>query len=153
MQGLCEQARYTRFFSAAADLEEAAQLAATTAADRYGLVAHDETGVLVGHTLFIQLDDRRAEVAVEIADHLHGRGLGTILIERLAVAAEHRGITRFIAEVLPQNHAMLAVFRDGFDATIAFREGADKVEFPTSSWRTALDRFPPRAPDPGAQRN
>jgi GNAT superfamily N-acetyltransferase len=37
-------------------------------------------------------DKTCAEVAVEIADHLHGRGLGTLLIERLAAVAERRGL-------------------------------------------------------------
>lgn len=139
---LCGQARYLRFFSSGADMASAARLAAATGPDRYGLLAHDETGVLVGHALYIQLDHTRAEVAVEVADHLHDRGLGTILIERLANVAEGRGITHFIAEVLPENRQMLAVFRDGFDARVTLRDGSDAVEFPTSAWRTARERFP-----------
>lgn len=142
---LCEQARYLRFFTGAADVASAAHLAAATGPDRYGLLAHDEIGVLVGHALYIQLDGARAEVAVEVADHLHDRGLGTILIERLASVAEEHGITRFVAEVLPQNIAMLAVFRDGFNAKVAMRDGSDAVEFPTSAWRTARERFPEHA--------
>src|SRR5271166_615814 len=115
LAGLCLEARRLRFFTGAADVSRAAHWAASTGADRCGLVAHDEMGVLVGHAAYIQLDERRAEVAVEVADHLHDRGLGTILIERLAVIAEQRGITLFIAEVLSENHAMLDVFREGFD--------------------------------------
>jgi len=87
-------------------------------------------------------DPTRAEVAVEVADHLHGRGLGTILIERLAAVAEQRGITLFIAEVLSENHAMLDVFREGFDGRMIHREGPEKtVEFLTSGWRLARARF------------
>jgi GNAT superfamily N-acetyltransferase len=142
LAGLCERARYLRFFTGAADLASAAHLAAAASPDRCGLLALDETGVLVGHALYIQLDDASAEVAVEVADDLHGQGLGTILIERLASVAEERGITRFTAEVLPQNQAMLAVFSDGFDAHVALRDGADAVEFPTSAWRAACERFP-----------
>ena len=142
LAGLCTQARYLRFFAPGADVRSAAHLAAATGPDRYGLLAHDENGVLVGHALYIQLDDTRAEVAVEVADHLHDRGLGTIMIERLASVAEENGITRFVAEVLPQNRLMLAVFRDGFDAHVALRDGSDAVEFPTSAWRTARERFP-----------
>jgi hypothetical protein len=142
LAGLCDQARYLRFFSGGADMGSAARLATATGPRRYGLLAHDENGLLVGHALYIQLDDTRAEVAVEVADRLHERGLGTILIERLARAAQEHGITHFVAEVLPQNHAMLAVFHDGFDAHVALREGADLVEFPTSAWRTAQERFP-----------
>ena len=47
----------------------------------------------------------------------------------------------FVAEVLPENRAMLDVFRDGFDAHVALHEGVGTVEFPTSTWRLARERF------------
>jgi L-amino acid N-acyltransferase YncA len=142
LAGLCLEARRLRFFTGAANTSKAAHWAASTGADRYGLVAHDETGVLVGHAAYIQLDEKRAEVAVEVADHLHGRGLGTILIERLAVIAEERGITHFVAEVLSENRAMLDVFREGFDARVVRHDGPqERVELLTSGWRLAHERF------------
>ena len=141
LSGLSLEARRMRFFTAAADLAYAAHLGAVTDAHSYGLIAHDEAGVLVAHATYVQLDPTRAEVAVEVADHLHGRGLGTILLERLASVAEGRGITRFVAEVLPENRAMLSVFRDGFDARLTLHDGTDAVEFPTASWRLARERF------------
>jgi GNAT superfamily N-acetyltransferase len=141
LTGLCLEAQRLRFFTGAADMALAAHLVAATGSDRFGLLAHDEAGALVGHAVYIQIDDRRAEVAVEVADRMHGLGLGTILIERLAAAAEQRGVTRFVAEVLPDNRAMLDVFRDGFDATLRFRDGTDTVEFATASWRLARERF------------
>jgi acetate---CoA ligase (ADP-forming) len=142
LHGLCLEARRLRFFTGAANITSAAHLAATTDAEHYGLIAHDETGVLVGHAAYVQLDETRAEVAVEVADHLHGRGLGTILIERLAVIAEQRGITHFVAEVLSENRAMLDVFREGFDARVVRHEGPEeRVEFPTAGWRLARERF------------
>jgi GNAT superfamily N-acetyltransferase len=141
LSGLCLEARRMRFFTGAADIEYAAHFAAATGADRYGLIAHDEEGVTVGHATYAKLDDKRAEVAIEVADHLHGRGLGTLLIERLAAVAEARGITRFVAEVLPENSAMLDVFRDGFEAHVRFHDGTDTAEFPTAAWRLARERF------------
>jgi L-amino acid N-acyltransferase YncA len=148
LQGLCLEARRLRFFTGAADVSKAAHWAASTGADRCGLVARDETGVLVGHAAYIQLDEtreldeKRAEVAVEVADHLHDRGLGTILIERLAMIAEQHGITHFVAEVLSENHAMLEVFREGFDGRVVLHEGPEeRVEFLTSGWRLARERF------------
>jgi GNAT superfamily N-acetyltransferase len=141
LSGLSLEARRLRFFTGAADIGYAAHLAATKDETHYGLVAHDEEGVLVGHALYVQVDDKDAEVAVEVADHLYGRGLGTVLIERLAAVAEERGITRFTAEVLPENRGMLEVFRDGFDARLTFHEGTEAVEFPTSAWRLARTRF------------
>ncbi len=142
LQGLCLEARRLRFFTGAMDIDQAAHWAVLTGSDRCGLLAHDETGMLVGHATYIKLKETRAEVAVEVADHLHGRGLGTLLIERLAVIAEQRGITHFVAEVLSENHAMLDVFRDGFDGHVVHQEGPEKrVEFRTSDWRLARERF------------
>jgi len=141
LSALCLEARRLRFFSGGADMTLAAHLVAATGADRFGLVAHDGAGVLVGHAVYIQIDETRAEVAVEVADCMHGLGLGTILIERLAVVAEQRGVTHFLAEVLPDNRAMLDVFRDGFDAKLSFHDGTDTVEFSTATWRLARERF------------
>jgi GNAT superfamily N-acetyltransferase len=143
LSGLCPEARRLRFFSGAADMTLAAHLVVATGDDRFGLVAYDRAGVLVGHAMYVQLDETRAEVGVEVADHLHGCGLGTILIERLARVAEQRGVSRLIAAVLPENRAMLDVFRDGFDAQVAVRDGTDAVEFPTAAWRLARERFGP----------
>ena len=143
LEELCLQARRLRFFTVAADLASAAHLAAAADAEHCGLIAHDELGVLVGHATYVTLDDpSRAEVAVEVADHLHGRGLGTILVERLAAIAEEQGITHFVAEVLAENRAMLDVFREGFDARVVRHEGPEeRVEFLTSGWRLAHERY------------
>jgi acetyl coenzyme A synthetase (ADP forming)-like protein len=73
-------------------------------------------------------DPRRAEVAFAVADSLHGRGVGTRLLERLAAHAAAAGIDEFVAEVLPQNRAMLRVFDDaGFESTRALQEGVVEV--------------------------
>jgi GNAT superfamily N-acetyltransferase len=140
--GLCQDAQRMRFFGSGVNLTRAAYAAAESAPGHCGLVAHDEAGVLVGHALYLQLDARRAEVAVEVSDRLHGDGLGTILIERLAAIAEGRGITHFVAEVLCENRAMLDVFREGFDARVVHRDGPEEqVEFLTSGWRLAEAHF------------
>ncbi len=135
------EARRMRFFSAAVDLGTAAHWAVEPPAPGLGLVASAEDGRIVGHAAYVKLDEARAEVAVEVADALHGQGLGTILVERLARIAEARGVTQFVAEVLPENRRMLVVFKDGFDATIRFCDGVDRVRFPTAAWRLAHERF------------
>src|SRR5439155_11363242 len=71
---------------------------------------------------------RRAEVAFAVADELHGRGIGTRLLERLAAHAAEVGIEEFVAEVLPQNRAMLRVFDDaGFESARALQDGVIEV--------------------------
>jgi hypothetical protein len=46
-----------------------------------------------------------------------------------------------VADVLPDNEAMLDVFRDGFAGRVAFQLGIKSVEFPTSSWRSTGARL------------
>jgi len=130
-----------RFFTGAVNLDKAAHDESSVQDGRFGLVAHDASGMLVAHAFYACLDDTRAEVAVEVADHLHGRGLGTLLIEMLARVAEEEGISAFVAEVLPDNHAMLDVFRNAFAAHVSFRAGVEHVEFATSAWRTTRERL------------
>lgn len=141
LDGLCLDSRRMRFFTGAADLTGAAHWAAVSNARHGGIVAHDEEGELVGHAAYALIETDSAEVAVEVSDRLHSRGLGTILIELLAQRAEAAGVRRFVAEVLPENSLMLAVFRDGFDAKVSFDRGTETVEFPTSAWRLARRRF------------
>jgi succinyl-CoA synthetase alpha subunit/RimJ/RimL family protein N-acetyltransferase len=56
--------------------------------------------------------DRRgtAEIALAIPDHLHGRGIGTLLLEHLVSIARQRNLHAFTAVTLSENAAMLAVF-------------------------------------------
>ncbi|GAA1871754.1 GNAT family N-acetyltransferase [Myceligenerans crystallogenes] len=60
---------------------------------------------------------RTAEVAFNVADSMQGRGLGSVLLEHVADVARELGVRRFTAEVLPQNRAMLGVFREAGYAT------------------------------------
>ena len=121
---------------------------AATGPGRIGLLAVDADGEIAGHAVAIELSAGRAEVAVEVSDDLHGEGLGTILIERIAELCEAQGIETVVAQVLADNRAMLDVFRDGFDASVRWSEGVDLVEFPTSAWRLARDRYPVPAETP-----
>ncbi len=96
----------------------------------------------VGHAAYVRVpDSERAEVAVVVADDLHHLGLATLLLIRLAKSGEDREISRFFAEVLPENRDMLAVFRDGFAAVTVNGRDVIEVEFPTHSWRAAHARF------------
>lgn len=75
----------------------------------------------------------RPEVAFLVDDQHHGRGLATLLLEYLAAAARARGLTGFVATVLPENHGMLRVFRQaGFDLVTRFDDGLIEVELDIS---------------------
>ncbi len=68
-----------------------------------------------------------AEVALAVDDALRGKGLGTLLLERLALLAVRNGITRFWALTSADNRPMLDLFRSsGFD--VRERPGRGEVE-------------------------
>ena len=72
-----------------------------------------------------------AEVAFVVEDAHQGRGIGSVLLEHLAAAAREHGITRFVAEVLPQNSGMLRVFSDfGYQVQREYADGVVHLSFP-----------------------
>ena len=76
-------------------------------------------------------DERAAEAAFAVADELQGRGIGTRLLERLAAIAAEQDIERFVAEVMPENRAMLGVFEGaGLEGTRELDGGEFEVRFP-----------------------
>jgi acyl-CoA synthetase (NDP forming)/RimJ/RimL family protein N-acetyltransferase len=87
-------------------------------------------GEIVGLANYDRVDEGQAEVAFNISDAHQGRGLGSVLLEHLAAAARERGIHRFVADVLPQNRKMVAVFREaGYGVTDHFDHGVIAVAF------------------------
>jgi GNAT superfamily N-acetyltransferase len=86
---------------------------------RYAIVA-ETAGAIVGVARWERLVDRpsHAEVAFTVADDFQGRGLGSLLFQRLAALARAREITVFEAEVLKNNERMLRLFaRTGLTST------------------------------------
>src|ERR1051325_6752885 len=76
-------------------------------------------------------DPEAAEAAFAVADDLQGHGVGTRLLERLAALASEQGIERFVAEVLPDNRAMLGVFDGaGLEVTRELERGEFEICFP-----------------------
>jgi GNAT superfamily N-acetyltransferase len=73
-----------------------------------------------------------------IADGYQGRGLGTILLGRLAEAADRAGVARLTGEVLADNYRMLRMLRSsGFPVSFRRTSGVVLVELPTSLARGA----------------
>ncbi|MFC4068029.1 bifunctional acetate--CoA ligase family protein/GNAT family N-acetyltransferase [Actinoplanes subglobosus] len=76
-------------------------------------------------------DSPEAEVAFVVEDAHQGRGIGSVLLEHLADAARENGITRFVAEVLPENNGMLRVFGDtGYQVQRRYADGVVHLSFP-----------------------
>jgi RimJ/RimL family protein N-acetyltransferase len=77
-------------------------------------VVAEENGqpAIVGGGRYVMLDAERAEVAFALIDQYQGQGIGTALMRHLESFARQAGLKELIAEVLPENAAMLNVFRN-----------------------------------------
>ncbi|BBY19759.1 acetyltransferase Pat [Mycolicibacterium litorale] len=74
-------------------------------------------GPVVADARFVRDEDdpTTAEVAFVVGDDYQGRGIGTLLMDALVVAASYDGVRRFTARVLTDNYAMRRIL-DRFGA-------------------------------------
>jgi RimJ/RimL family protein N-acetyltransferase len=92
----------------------------------------------VGIARYVVVGDRHAEVAYEVVDAWHGRGVGTVLLDRLLDTARRNGVRTVEASVLPENAASLGLLRRALpDLRVTWRGGilearASLVEEPLS---------------------
>ena len=77
-----------------------------------------------------------AEMAFAVSDEEQGRGIGTRLLEQLAIRARRAGIERFVADVMAENRQALAVFADaGFEVSREFEVARSSFAFQSGSPR------------------
>ncbi|MGW6058092.1 bifunctional acetate--CoA ligase family protein/GNAT family N-acetyltransferase [Streptomyces sp. NPDC055189] len=121
LQGLYEemspQNLWLRFFATS-------RRSAVQAADRacaaprprpgYRALLAETRGRIIGLAEYEKTDDdpATAEISLAVAEDLHHRGVGTLLLEHLVSAARADGITAFAADALAENHEVLKVFAD-----------------------------------------
>jgi GNAT superfamily N-acetyltransferase len=89
----------------AADLAQLARVDGT----HHVLVAYVE-GAPAGIARLVR-DGSVAEIAFAVVDELQGRGVGTVLVERLAADARAAGIETLRATMSAENHASLALLK------------------------------------------
>ncbi|MGD0936396.1 MAG: GNAT family N-acetyltransferase, partial [Streptosporangiaceae bacterium] len=105
---------YLRFFSFSrlSAEQEARRVCRAPAADHAALLA-TVAGQLAGVASYeITGNGHEAEIAFAVLDHMHGRGIGTLLLEHLISDAGRRGVTTLTASVLARNAEMQKVFAD-----------------------------------------
>ncbi|MGY5052192.1 bifunctional acetate--CoA ligase family protein/GNAT family N-acetyltransferase [Streptomyces sp. 900105755] len=103
-----------RFFSAS-------RRSGATAADRacaparpgYRALLAEAQGRVLGLAEYESGDDKEsAEISIAVADGLHHRGVGTLLVEHLVSVARADGVTVFTADALSENREVLRLFAD-----------------------------------------
>ncbi|MEW8137907.1 MAG: GNAT family N-acetyltransferase [Candidatus Thiodiazotropha endolucinida] len=107
--------RHKRFFGAKQSLtkEDLCYFTETDGWDHFALGAvvigeddHEGDGLGVARYIRLQEDYECAEVAITVIDRMQGKGIGRMLLERLATATIERGILRFRFECLAYNQEM-----------------------------------------------
>jgi len=134
------ESKYLRFFAPYPKLSDRdiARFTRVDYVDRVALILTvGDQMIAVGR--YDRLDGDEAEVAFLVEDAHQGRGIAQLLLEHLAEAARERGISRFVAEVLPQNRRMAQIFADaGYRISKGFEDGVLSLEFPILPTNTSV---------------
>ncbi|HSU88487.1 MAG TPA: GNAT family N-acetyltransferase, partial [Terriglobia bacterium] len=139
---LSPESRQRRFFSIAEPSTEFVRSLCDSSNPRSQLTLvvtrkADDKDAIVAAGTYIGRDRTSAEVAMAVEDSFQGKGLGTLLLERLALLAVRAGFTRFWAITQSDNRGMIDVFRhSGFPVAERFDRGYLELDFsvlPTES--------------------
>ncbi|HEY5875302.1 MAG TPA: GNAT family N-acetyltransferase, partial [Ilumatobacteraceae bacterium] len=133
---------YYRYFSARSGLseKEAERFTNVDMENRAGLVVEDGDQLIAWGSFDRWPGRDDADVAFFTDDSHHGRGIATLLLEHLAALAIAVGITRFTAEVLGDNRAMLSVFtKAGWPVRRAFESGVVDLSWDLQETPAFLD--------------
>ena len=134
-QAMSPDNTYMRFFniSRLAAETEAGRICREPVPGETALLAISD-GEVVGVASFVSEIPGQAEVAFAVADHMHNRGVATLLLEHLVSFARSHQITTLTAETLTENKAMLNVFADaGLPIERHYEDGVFKLTFPLPS--------------------
>ncbi|HUQ61916.1 GNAT family N-acetyltransferase [Lentzea sp.] len=110
--GLSARSRYLRFHSPTPRLTASARRAlADVDGERHAAVCARVGGDPVGIARMIRTSECGAEIAVAVVDLWQRRGVGRRMLEELTAVAARMGVAELHGDVLPDNHAMLALVR------------------------------------------
>ena len=131
---------YLRFFNLSrhSGEREARRICRDPAPGSLALLAVAD-GEVVGVASYVPRREQSglAEVSFAVADHMHHRGIATLLLEHLVSLARSRQIVTFTAETLTENKAMLQVFANaGLPVERRYKDGVYELTFPLPSQNT-----------------
>ena len=130
--GMSTENLYMRFFgiSRVAAEQEARRVCREPAPDRAALLAILD-GRVIGCISYQLTGDESAEIAMAVADDMHSRGVGTLLLEHMISLARGQGVRTFVAETLAENAPMLNVFAHaGLRPHRTLADGVYEFSFP-----------------------
>jgi acetate---CoA ligase (ADP-forming) len=90
---------------------------------------------------YVARDEASAEVAFAVDDEFQGKGLGGLLLERLALLAARHGFVRFWALTLLGNQLMLETFRQsGFPIHSKIEDESVEIDFSVAPSEDSVSR-------------
>ena len=90
---------------------------------------------------YVARDDTTAEVAFAVDDEFQGKGLGGLLLERLALFAARHGFVRFWALTRVENRLMLETFRQsGFPLHSKVEDECVEIDFTVAPSEDSVSR-------------
>ena len=146
LKHVSEDTRHKRFFGNVS-VETATAKLLEPVSDNISLglvvVVGDEAPQIVAHGEYRHdPDSQGAEVAFIVSDQSQGKGLGTLLLERLVLSACRQGINHFYADTETSNVHMREVFKtSGFDIKEDL-DGPDvRITFDITPTANSVSRF------------
>ena len=92
------------------------------------VVVENGRAAIVGSGRYVVVRPGTAELAFAVVDDFQGQGMGTLLLRHLVLIARAAGLKSLIAEVLPENAAMLKVLKSsGLGVTTKRQDGVVHV--------------------------
>ena len=111
------------------------------ASNNYVLVAMLDNKI-VGHTAYYESRRESAEIGIMILDAYQRKGLGTIMLERIAHAANANGISVFETIISRDNTKMIRMVEDmGFPTSTKLEADLIRIRFPTSIDPITIAKF------------
>ena len=93
-----------------------------------GLLGDEVVGVA---SYQLTADAAAAELALAVADNMHRHGIATLLLEHLVSLARARGVKDLVADVMPDNYAVLRIVSDaGLSVQRKYANGVVELSMP-----------------------
>jgi GNAT superfamily N-acetyltransferase len=99
---------------------------------------------IVGHAMYARQEPREAEMAIVVEDRWQSRGVGKLLLSRLAEEAGRRGIESFTGAVLGENRGALRFFSSVLvKARFEIKDGMYNLHLPLTNPDPTHNLVPP----------
>ncbi|MBB6553469.1 bifunctional GNAT family N-acetyltransferase/acetate--CoA ligase family protein [Nonomuraea rubra] len=138
-----ERSAYLRFFTGGRSTAHAYMDRITSGVYRGHALVAALRGRLVAVAEYVPMDDGKADLAILIDDAVHGHGLGTLLLEHVALDAAEHEVDTLVADVLAENRPMIRVLHDlGLDVARRFEGGMMHLDIaarPTARLRQGVE--------------